>query len=64
MSGNNVREEVLWLRHKGVGQDHAGRPEFSVAVGNMGRVSFRGMECISPAARVGNKSPSDVTRQN
>lgn len=41
MSGNNVREEVLWLRHKGVGQDHAGRPEFTVAVGNRGESSLQ-----------------------
>lgn len=55
---------MQWLRHKGVEQDRAGRTEFSLAVGNHGRVSSKRRECISPAAGLGEKSPSDVTRRS
>lgn len=42
VSGNNMREMVQWLRHKGMEQGCVGSSEFSLAVGNHGKSIFQG----------------------
>jgi len=55
--GSNVREKVQWLRRKGVEQDHGGRTEFSLPIGNCVESIFQAKGARQPGCGIGRGVP-------
>lgn len=52
-----MREKAQWLRHIGAEQDHVGRTEFSLAIGNHGESVFQVKGVHQPGCRIGREVP-------
>lgn len=48
---------MQWLRHKGVEQDHVGRTEFSLAIGNRGKSIFQAKGVDQPGCGTRGEVP-------